>query len=688
MKKIISTLLISLVVSFINAKPVRVGYFKDGGRVMKYTSDTGKKSGFSYEYLQTLASYTDWDFEYVYGYWDELYQKLISGEIDILTDVSYSEARSKLFDYSEYPMAQENYYLYVNKHNPDVVAENLSSLNGKSIALGKGTYQHGLLMEWLKHHDVKLDISLVPFDVVSEDEFNKGNYDLYLAVDLISNFDWEPIVKIGSSDIFVAVSKARPDLLKELNEAQTALYISNPYYNNNLWGKYFSNTSITRRLSQTEKDWLSEKTSLNVGCFKNDFLFSPENRLHDNSGVVNFILSKLKTQFGLYELPVKYFYYEDKPEIINALKSGEIDIAFPFLYDVYSAEQNKVALSMPALSASFSLIYVQGTPYEKFITKVGLLRGKRAAEYFESTEMSTHSEITYFDTMDECLNALIAGKIYSVVVNTSAASSFLFGRKKYRCLTMINTDSSADLCFASDNSNKAVISLMNKLISVINKNDINAELVKYSIADKAYSFYDFWDDYSVFILTGIFLVIILIVALVAALKYIQILMNFDSVTHLLTRHSLKNYIKEFMNQAVNLKENFSVLIFDLDDFKLINESFGHDVGDEVLRITSEIIQKGVTARDKVFRWGDGEFLVLLQADKKTAEAAADRIRQHIAEQVFAENDKKFKVTITGGLSSFQSGIEWTEMLMDAEEKLYEGKTKGKNIIVSADQEEE
>ncbi len=688
MKKIISTLLISLVVSFINAKPVRVGYFKDGGMVMKYTSDTGKKSGFSYEYLQTLSSYTDWDFEYVYGYWDELYQKLISGEIDILSDVSYSEARSRLFDYSEYPMAQENYYLYVNKYNPDVVAENLSSLNGKSIALGKGTYQYELLMEWLKRHDVKLNISLVPFDAVSEEKFDKGNYDLYLAIDLISNFDWEPVAKIGSSDIFVAVSKSRPDLLKELNEAQTALYISNPYYNNNLWGKYFSNTSVTRRLSQNEREWLSTKKSLNVGCFKNDFLFSPENHLNDKSGVVNFILNRLKTQFGLYDLPIKYSYYKDKPEIIKALKSGEIDIAFPFLYDVYSAEQNKVSLSMPAISASFTYVYIQGMPYEQFITKVGLLKGKRAAEYFEGTETSKQSEIFYFDTMEECLNALLFGKIYCAVVNTSAASSFLFGREKYRSLTMINTDSSADLSFAADNNNRAVISLVNKLISQINKNDINAELIKYSIADKSYSFYDFWDDYSVFIITGILLLIILIVALIAALKYIQILMNFDNVTHLLTRHSLKNYIKEFMNQAVNSNEIFSVIIFDLDDFKLINESFGHDVGDEVLRITSEIIQKGVTARDKVFRWGDGEFLVLLKGDKKVSEDAANRIRENIAGQVFSENDRKFKVTITGGLSTYQSGIEYTEMLIDAEEKLYQGKTKGKNLIVATEEDDD
>ena len=665
----------------LNAKTVRVGYFKDGGKVMNYISDTERKSGFSYEYLQTVASYTDWEFEYVYGYWDELYEKLISGELDVLTDVSYSEARTKLFDYSEYPMAQENYFLYVNRHNKDVMAEDISSLNGKSIALAKGTYQYELLMEWLKHHDVKLNISIVPFDKVSECAFNRGDYDLFLAIDLISSFDWEPVVKIGCSDIFIAVSKKRPDLLKELNEAQTTLYLSNPYYNNNLWGKYFSTTSITKRLSAKETEWLCGKTVLNIGCFKNDFLYSPDN-YKDNSGVVNYIMLLLKKQFNLNNLEFKYYFYEDKPQITQALKSGEIDLAFPFIYDLYSAEENKITLSLPFVPASFCYVFVQGMSYEKIVKKVGLLKGKRATEFYEESSISKNSEITYFDTMDQCLNAILMGQINSAVVNTSAAASFIFGREKYRMLTMTDLDSAASLCFAADNQNRVVISLINKLISVMNKNDLNAELVKYSVADKTYSFYDFIDDYLVFIITGFLLLVILVIALVAALKYIKVLMNYDSVTNLRSRHTLNNYIQRFIDQAEERDESFSIIIFDLDEFKYINEKFGHATGDEVLKHTSEIILGTVTAKDKVFRWGGAEFLVLIQADKKESEEVADKIRQNIMDEVYRQNDKKFSVTVTGGMSVYEDGKDYTQMILEAEENLYTGKMNGKNRIIS------
>ena len=62
MKRIVCTFLASMSLFALNAKTVRVGYFKDGGRVMNYISDKERKSGFSYEYLQTVASYTDWEF--------------------------------------------------------------------------------------------------------------------------------------------------------------------------------------------------------------------------------------------------------------------------------------------------------------------------------------------------------------------------------------------------------------------------------------------------------------------------------------------------------------------------------------------------------------------------------------------------------------------------------------------------
>lgn len=682
MKKILMTALFCSAFFCLNAKTVRVGYFKDGGKAMRYISDDSRRSGFSYEYLQNIASYTDWEFEYVYGYWDELYQKIINGQIDILTDVSYSDSRKNLFYYSENPMAAENYYLYVNKFNPDVTSENLSSLNGKTIALGEGTYQYELLMEWLKNHNVKLNISIVPFDHVSEADFNNGDYDLFLAIDAISEFEWEPVVKIGSSDIYAVVSKNRPDLLKELNEAQSKLYFTDPYYINRLWNNYYSNSSVTKRLTDKEKEWLSSKNVITIGCFKEDSPYSIYDvKTGKTSGVIKYIMGEMKKNFNLQNISFNYVYYNDKRTALDDVKNKRLDFVFPILYDNYDAEINGISLSKPALSTSFSFVCMKGSNYENILKKVGVVSGKRPQMYFKKRDISSSAEIKCYPTDEACYDAIITGEVNSGIFNTDKISGFLYARKRYEGLTSYQIDKSEGLSFAVDNQNPELISILNKTVSMISEEELKNKIIESSIREKKYDFYDFIDDYSPFIITISILMVILIIALIISLKYIRILINYDVLTHLLTRNSCKFYMAAFIQKAYEKHEDFALIIFDVDDFKLINDRFGHEVGDKVLQHTSEIIVKGLSADDKVFRWGGAEFLLLLKAGKSSVISIANRIRESVLKEKFDVSGRQFSVSVTGGISFFSPGKDYNQMVLEAEENLYEGKAKGKDVII-------
>ena len=649
---------------------------------MRYISDDSRRSGFSYEYLQNIASYTDWEFEYVYGYWDELYQKIINGKIDILTDVSYSDSRKNLFYYSENPMAAENYYLYVNKFNPDVTSENLSSLNGKTIALGEGTYQYELLMEWLKNHNVKLNISIVPFDHVSEADFNNGDYDLFLAIDAISEFEWEPVVKIGSSDIYAVVSKNRPDLLKELNEAQSKLYLTDPYYTSRLWENYYSNSSVTKRLTDKEKEWLSSKNVITIGCFREDFPYSIyDAKTGKTHGVIEYIMGEMKKNFNLENLSFNYVYYGDKKSALDDVKNKRLDFVFPILYDNYDAEINGISLSKPALSTSFSFVCMKGSNYENILKKVGVVSGKRPQMYFKKRDISSSAEIKCYPTDEACYDAIITGEVNSGIFNTDKISGFLYARKRYEGLTSYQIDKSEGLSFAVDNQNPELISILNKTVSMISEEELKNKIIESSIREKKYDFYDFIDDYSPFIITISIIMVILIIALIISLKYIRILINYDVLTHLLTRNSCKFYMAAFIQKAYDKHEDFALIIFDVDDFKLINDRFGHEVGDKVLQHTSEIIVKGLSADDKVFRWGGAEFLLLLKAEKSSVISIANRIRESVLKEKFDVSGRQFSVSVTGGISFFSPGKDYNQMVLEAEENLYEGKAKGKDVII-------
>lgn len=682
MKKIILTVLSFFILFSLNAKIVKVGYYIGAGNFMTGFSENDRKGGFAYEYLQNIAAYTDWEYEYIYGYWDFLYDKLLNGEIDLLTDVSYSKERESLFYYPDYEMSQEIYYIYSRKDDSSVSAEDLSTLNGKSMEVGINSYQYDVLLQWLKRHDIHMNLKESNYDDVSEDDFNNGVYDLYYSIDTVADLNWEPIVKIGSSSIYIAVAKNRPDILKELNEAQNSIYISNPYYNSYLWNKFYSHGTTSKRLNSKEKEWILQKNSMNVGCFENDNLYSPTDKDGNVTGLLAYLESNFFKFFNIPNLKFNYKFYKEREEIIAALKEGEIDIAFPFLYDLYNAELEKISLSQPVIPASFCYVYLDGKSYDEMIQKVALVKGKRASEFFDSSKIAKASTVKYYDTLLECFNAILIGEVNSAVVNTNEAASFLFGREKYKKLKMIDIESDVSLAFASDSKNTIAISLVNKMISMLNRNELHVQVIKNSLDENTYSFYDFLDDYIYLIIVLVLILLLLTVALGASFYYIKTLINYDVLTHLLNRRSLKNYIHRYINKADTQNESFCIVIFDLDNFKFINDTYGHEIGDEVLKTAAEIIQKSISLEDKVFRWGGEEFLVILNTNKVLAEKIANRIRINLAAHVFENNTDEFFVSLTGGLSEYKAGKEYTEMFVEADKNLYRGKELGKNVIIT------
>lgn len=86
-------------------KVVRVGWYED---VYNNITRNGERSGFCYDYEQSIAGYTGWTYEYVHGGWEELLEKLAKGEIDLIGAVSYTDARAQKMLFSDEPMGLEN----------------------------------------------------------------------------------------------------------------------------------------------------------------------------------------------------------------------------------------------------------------------------------------------------------------------------------------------------------------------------------------------------------------------------------------------------------------------------------------------------------------------------------------------------------------------------------------------------
>lgn len=126
---------------------------------------------------------------------------------------------------------------------------------------------------------------------------------------------------------------------------------------------------------------------------------------------------------------------------------------------------------------------------------------------------------------------------------------------------------------------------------------------------------------------------------------------------------------------------FSVLLFDIDDFKMVNDRYGHLTGDHVLKEITRIAKDNLRAIDKVGRYGGEEFLIIFpETDIHKAGFVAERLRTAVENSTFELEGNQIRVTVSGGIASYLNGREEKDLIKEADDNLYRAKSEGKNRI--------
>ncbi len=163
----------------------------------------------------------------------------------------------------------------------------------------------------------------------------------------------------------------------------------------------------------------------------------------------------------------------------------------------------------------------------------------------------------------------------------------------------------------------------------------------------------------------------------------------DSLTGLPNRRAIDEWAPRQLSGAARHGFPFWVVMVDLDNFKSVNDSSGHDAGDEVLRKFAEILKTNSRRSNICGRIGGEEFLfVLTHADKDNVHFVAERIRKEFEEQEFSFGGRVIKVTASFGISGFQGkkAPEFRQLLNQADAALYTAKHRGRNRIEFAPSE--
>ncbi|MDD3008537.1 MAG: diguanylate cyclase [Arcobacter sp.] len=187
-------------------------------------------------------------------------------------------------------------------------------------------------------------------------------------------------------------------------------------------------------------------------------------------------------------------------------------------------------------------------------------------------------------------------------------------------------------------------------------------------------FYENKDNYYVFSLTDI-------TKLKEKSNLLEYQASHDKLTGLFNRNRFDELYSKEIKRAKRYENNLSIILFDIDDFKNVNDNYGHQIGDEVLIEISKILLNNVREPDICVRWGGEEFLILLpQTNLEGAKAVAEKIRVTIIEKPLTE--KNLPISASFGVCQMDENDGDFSLISKSDKLLYLAKKSGKNIVIA------
>ena len=338
-------------------KVVRVGWYEGGYNL---TGPNGERSGYGYEFQQTVAAYTGWRYEYVKGSRVELMEKLQRGEIDMLNCISYMPERAQHVLFSSMPMGREKYYLYANIEKTGISPSKLHLLEGKRVGMIASSMMETAFSNWEKQQGLHTQHIYVGTVEERKRLLAQGAADVVVATEVaaLGKEGLSAVTPVGGSDVYFAINKNRPDLKAELDEAMRRIEQDKPFYAEELYKHYMTTTAVPV-LSKDEQAWLAQHGAIRIGVLQGDSGFFSYEEDGSLKGIIADYILYASDCFKERRLDFAVQGFDTQPEMIQALKDGKIDMIFHFNENHYLAEQNGFALSNRIMSITIPVITAQ-----------------------------------------------------------------------------------------------------------------------------------------------------------------------------------------------------------------------------------------------------------------------------------------------------------------------------------------
>lgn len=687
----LSTLMFLTIFSPVNC------YARDGKKVIKvgiYTMDNyqecdenGNYSGYFVDYLREISQYTGWEYEFIQMNYSACLKSLNDRNIDLVCGVDYSSFRTSTLDFSAQPAVTTHYELYTLGDNDSYYYNDYEDFDGMSIGVLASCNQLDTLDDYAAAHHFSFEKQYFGNTAQLEEALEDNTVDAIYATSVSHPLGKKILASLPSFPLYFVTFKGNP-IMEDLNSAQAVILDVNPNFDHDLYATYQRDIRNYRcEFTRDELDYLATAPEIIVTC---DPSKAPIEFYNDNtqtvSGIAADVLDLVSQYTGLH---FRYIKSDSFSDALSKLRSHEIDMLTALAHDYSWSEQNHALLTTPYLNSSIVVVRNNKTQsHERNI--VALPHNFNLTNSVLNNPEYDTEDVVYYDTIEECFQAVLSGSADCTYANSYNAS-YQLSQVKYRNLSSTRlTAMTEDASFGlSDQCDPRLLSIINKGLACISSEQLDSIILQNCSYKEDPSFLTLVYAYPRISIPIILAVSMSLLSLLLGIllihsrktKEIQIMSETDALTGLYNRRAAEDHITRQMQADGRNPDCVRPLIsIDLDKFKQVNDTYGHLEGDALLIAVADTLRTSVRSSDIVGRIGGDEFVVYLSnvTDKQNAMAVAEKLCQ-VIRGLSTMKKEWSNISASIGISfADHPDIKMEELYISADKAMYSAKENGRN----------
>ncbi len=563
--------ILSTIYLFSSNQIVKVGYVEDYGIIQ--TPYIRMHEGFGYEYLKEIEKFTDFKIKFVKVDWAEGLEKLENGEIDIFGPARKTPDRLEKFHFTDLEFCKEDIFL-ISPSQLEITSNDKEAFNNLRIGVIEGDANFECLKKFLTKNDLSPKIVKIPHNNFTND-FKENLYDLRMATSLFDINNVQIFEFIERVPLYFMTNKNNAYVTNQLNNAMKAISEEHYLFTESLYLKYYS------RLERSK-----ESININdINNFSRDKIYSvgyhkyhhPASFTDDNDQARGALIDTMNKLAEMLKIKVQYIPHEG-----HDTHDPNLDFNLCMLEN--KAEEFGLS-SIPYGHIKALLIIRKDLPNETKKTIASMNYGTIDISNF-SNNIPNATVIPVSNMIDIFYG--IKNGIYDGIVTSDHVSNSILNYldiKKYKVIPL-NYELPISIMI-SPNLPPETLSIMNKAISNLPPNFLQNSFVENSnyFTDKP-TFANLIYTYRFTIIILSLLVISLMVglSLYISIKHRKKLQNIIDTDKLTGTLSISKFVKETKRILATAQKNeYIIITFDIDNFKHVNELYGYQVGNQIIK---------------------------------------------------------------------------------------------------------